>query len=80
MLYDYIVNNDSIVYKGIYRYVNDTNTLVYKNVDEEDFHFTEDNIDLFSQIKYVFKKNEYGKYFISDIINLNFEQDFEKCD
>lgn len=64
---------------GIYRYVNNPNTLVLKNVTDN-FKFTKENVDKFPQLKYIFKKNNAGKYYVSDILNLNFEEDFEKCD
>lgn len=63
---------------GIYRYVNNTNTLVISD-NIENFEFSNDNISKFPQLKYVFKKNTNGKYYVSDIINLNFEEDYEKC-
>ena len=37
-------------------------------------------LDKFPQLKYIFKKNKDGNYYVSDIINLNYEEDFEKCD
>lgn len=63
---------------GVYRYMNKNNTLVFENVTY-DFRFTKENVDKFSQLKYVFKKNDNGKYYVSDIINLNFEEDFVDC-
>lgn len=64
--------------KNVYRYVNNEKTLVFEN-NADNFKFTNENINKFPQLKYVFKKNENGKYYVSDIINLNFEEDFEKC-
>lgn len=64
--------------KEVYRYVNNKDTLVYKDLTEE-FKFTNDNIEKFPQLKYVFKKNNEGKYYLNDIINLNFEEDFIQC-
>ena len=63
---------------NVYRYVNKENTLVYSNIADS-FKFTEENINKFPQLKYIFKKNNNGKYYVSDIINLNFESDFEDC-
>ena len=63
---------------NIYRYVNNQDSLVYENYNG-DFKFTKENVNKFPQLKYVFKKNENGNYYVSDIINLNFEEDFENC-
>lgn len=63
----------------VYRYANKETTLVYKNINYDNFVFTDDNISNFPQLKYVFKKNSEGKYYLSNIINLNFEEDFENC-
>ena len=63
---------------NVYRYVNNGNTLVYKTL-VEDLRFTDENVDKFPQLKYVFRMNSDGKYYVSDIINLNFENDFEEC-
>lgn len=61
----------------VYRYINNKNTLVYNN--SNNFKFSKENIDKFPQLKYIFKKNAKGNYYISDIINLNFEEDFVDC-
>ena len=76
-----IVSNEenSQLVNGAYRYSIKENTLVLKDVNDDNFYFTKDNIDQFPQIKYVFKKNKNGKYYVSDIINLNYEEDYEKC-
>ncbi len=81
---DYKVENDNVYIttvkaelhenNNVYRYSNDENTLVYKNV--KDFKFTKENIKLFPQIQYVFKKNNAGEYYVYDIVNLNFQKDF----
>jgi len=63
---------------NVYRYVNETNTLVYENATDN-FKFTKENINKFPQLKYIFKKNDNGKYYVSDIVNLNFQEDFENC-
>lgn len=64
--------------RGVYRTINKLNTLVYKDVTNE-FKFTKENVSKFPQIKYVFKKNNNGKYYVSDIVNLNYEEDFYDC-
>jgi len=63
---------------NVYRYAIKTNTLVFENA-ADNFQFTKENISKFPQLKYIFKKNDNGKYYVSDIINLNFEEDFEDC-
>ena len=63
---------------NVYRYVNETTTLVYENASDN-FKFTKENVSKFPQLKYIFKKNDNGKYYVSDIVNLNFEEDFESC-
>ena len=63
---------------NVYRYVNKENTLVFNN-NSDKFKFTKENVNKFPQLKYIFKKNSNGKYYVSDIINLNFEQDFAEC-
>ena len=64
---------------NVYRYVNKAETLVYKN-SVETFKFTDDNVEQFPQLKYIFKKNDFGKYYVSDILNLNYQEDFERCE
>lgn len=64
---------------GAYRYANKKDTLVIKDITDEEFYFTKENINKFPQVKYIFKKNKDGKYYVSDIVNLNFFEDFEKC-
>ena len=64
-------------YEGIYRYINN-NSLVFKG-NTETFKFTDENVNKFSQLKYVFKKNNAGKYYVYDIVNLNFEEDYTEC-
>ena len=64
-------------YAGIYRYINN-NSLVIKD-NTESFKFTDENVNKFPQLKYIFKKNKDGKYYVYDIINLNFEEDYETC-
>lgn len=63
---------------SVYRYYNDENTLVFKGLGDS-FDFTEENVNKFPQLKYIFKKNEKGSYYLYDIVNLNFEEDFEDC-
>lgn len=63
---------------NVYRYVNKTTTLVYENATDN-FKFTKENVSKFPQLKYIFKKNDNGKYYVSDIVNLNFQEDFESC-
>lgn len=72
-------NKDTVYPKGIYRNIYDKNTLVYENMSMEEFKFTKENIDKFNQLKYIFKKNNEGKYYLSNIINLNYQQDYTKC-
>jgi len=62
----------------VYRYIYNKKTKVFENATDN-FQFTNENIERFPQIKYVFKKNNTGQYYVSDIINLNFEEDFEEC-
>lgn len=64
---------------NVYRYVNNPNTLVFENITDN-FEFIKENVNKFPQLKYIFKKNNDGKYYVSDIINLNFEEDFVNCD
>ena len=45
----------------------------------ENYKFTDENVNKFPQLKYTFKKNKNGKYYLSDIVNLNFEEDYENC-
>ena len=71
-------NGETIKPAGAYRYVNNSNTLVLENITD-DFKFTKENVSKFPQLKYIFKKNDNGKYYVSDIVNLNFEEDFESC-
>lgn len=71
-------DGETIKSAGVYRYVNKNSTLVFDNVTNN-FEFTKENINKFPQLKYVFKKNDNGKYYVSDIINLNFEEDFVDC-
>lgn len=63
---------------SVYRYYNDENTLVFKGLGDS-FTFTEENVNKFPQLKYIFKKNEKGSYYLYDIVNLNFEEDFIDC-
>lgn len=46
--------------------------VIYDNLDIENFEFTNENIELFPQLKYVFKKNNSDKYYLYDIVKLNF--------
>lgn len=62
----------------VYRYINNKKTKVFENIDNN-FQFTNENVTKFPQIKYIFKKNNNGQYYLSNIINLNFEEDFENC-
>lgn len=62
----------------VYRYINNKTTKVFENATDN-FQFTNENVEKFPQIKYVFKKNNDGQYYVSDIINLNYEEDFEEC-
>lgn len=79
--YEIALNNGETIYPaGIYRLANEINTLLYKNISRDDFVFTDENIDKFPQLKYVFKKNESENYYVSDIINLNYEEDFANCE
>ena len=73
------IYDDEVItqYAGIYRYINN-NSLVIKN-NTENFKFTDENVNKFPQLKYIFKKNKDGKYYVSDIVNLNFEEDYEEC-
>lgn len=74
-----INNGESIVPAGIYRYFYNADTLVYKNMISNDFTFTKENVDKFPQIKYVFRKNDSGKYYVYDIINLNYQNEYASC-
>ena len=73
-IYRYAEKKDTLVYENDYREKIIDGTIVY------DFKFNKENINKFPQLKYIFKKNESGKYYVSDIVNLNFEEDFESCD
>jgi len=64
---------------NVYRYVNNEDTLVYKGISMDNFKFSVLDVDKFPRIKYIFKKNSSGKYYLSDIVNLNFTEDFERC-
>ena len=77
---DLTVVKAELGYDGsVYRYVNKKDTLVYKD-GVKNFEFTKDNISKFPQLKYVFKKNSMGNYYVYDIINLNYTEDYAKCD
>lgn len=58
-----------------YRSASDESTLVFENVPYEKFKFTKENVDKFQQLKYIFKKNSRGKYYLYDIVNLNYTND-----
>ncbi len=38
---------------------------------EDNFKLTEENIELFNRLEYQFKKNDNGKYYVYDIVNLD---------
>ena len=63
---------------NVYRNITNESTIVY---DESvtNFEFTLENIDKFPQIKYVFRKNNSGNYYLHDIVNLNYHSDFANC-
>lgn len=73
-------NGEKTLPTGIYRVISNENSLVYENMSKDDFKFTRENIDKFPQIKYVFKKNDNGNYYVNDIINLNYEEDYVACE
>ena len=64
--------------KRFYRYFFNTETYVLEQ-DPKTFEFTKDNINQFPQVEYIFKKNKKGHYYLSDIQNLNFQDDYENC-
>ncbi len=64
--------------KKIYRYIFNQETFVLEQ-DPKTFEFTKENINQFPQLEYIFKKNKKGHYYLSDIQNLNFKDDFENC-
>lgn len=63
---------------NVYRYANNPETKVLENASST-FEFTKENINLFPQVKYTFSKNDSGKYYLNNVENLNFTEDFEDC-
>ena len=61
----------------IYRYYYKPESLVYDSYTEE-FDFTKDNVEQFPQVQYVFQQKD-GHYYLEDIINLNYFEDYEQC-
>ena len=63
---------------NVYRYANKPETLVLSNATTS-FEFTKENVKLFPQVKYTFTKNESGNYYLNNVENLNFTEDFVDC-
>lgn len=79
-IYDYEETSDAVVVSVAYafyntedntysKYENDSLKVIYES--EYDFEFTEDNIKLFNRLEYQFKKNENGRYYVYDILNMD---------
>lgn len=64
---------------NVYRKYGDENTMVYKNISMDKFEFTKNNVHLFPQIKYIFKKNQSGKFYVDAIVNLNYQDEYVSC-
>ena len=63
---------------NVYRYANKPETLVLSNASTS-FEFTKENVKLFPQVKYTFTKNESDNYYLNNVENLNFTEDFVDC-